>query len=184
MIGNCVREPDLSEQPGPRSTKPETPSSGDCVLRCKKRLWQEARREQLESFSLAPWASRRRRDLLELLDRLNPTIAELSQVIELGASRWRARLQPITLTLWRREKTSTCESRINSIVPQRGDSLLLGKGSAKLSHPAQVLLGVASTYSATNCRHNRAIISRLPTIRPEPCLSGFMTNSDASQDAT
>jgi hypothetical protein len=33
-------------------------------------------------FPLAPWASRRRRDLLELLDRLNPTIAELSQVIE------------------------------------------------------------------------------------------------------
>jgi hypothetical protein len=26
----------------------------------------------LESFRLAPWASRRRRDLLELLDRLNP----------------------------------------------------------------------------------------------------------------
>jgi transposase len=31
---------------------------------------------------LAPWASRRRHDLLELLDRLNPTIAELSQAIE------------------------------------------------------------------------------------------------------
>jgi transposase len=31
---------------------------------------------------LAPWASQRRRDLLELRDRLNPTIAELSQAIE------------------------------------------------------------------------------------------------------
>ena len=31
---------------------------------------------------MAPWASRRRRDLLELLDRLNPTIAELSQAVE------------------------------------------------------------------------------------------------------
>src|SRR4030081_1474023 len=51
-------------------------------LRCKKRLWRDAGREQLESFALAPWASRRRRDLLELLDRLNPTIAELSQAIE------------------------------------------------------------------------------------------------------
>src|SRR5512144_1048053 len=40
-------------------------------LRCKKRLWR-TERQQLESFSLAPWASRRRRDLLELLDRLNP----------------------------------------------------------------------------------------------------------------
>jgi transposase len=51
-------------------------------LRCKKRLWRTGGREQLESFRLAPWASRRRRDLLELLDRLNPTIAELSQAVE------------------------------------------------------------------------------------------------------
>jgi hypothetical protein len=51
-------------------------------LRCKKRLWREAGRAQLGSFQLAPWASRRRRDLLELLDRLSPTIAELTQAIE------------------------------------------------------------------------------------------------------
>jgi transposase len=62
-------------------------------LRCKKRLSitaimiavrtpPEEEQEQLESFRLAPWASRRRRDLLELLDRLNPTIVELSQAIE------------------------------------------------------------------------------------------------------
>ena len=50
-------------------------------LRCKKRLWR-TERPRLESFQLAPWASRRRRDLLELLDRLNPTIAELSQAVE------------------------------------------------------------------------------------------------------
>ena len=51
-------------------------------LRCKKRLWRAGGRQQLESFRLAPWASRRRHDLLELLDQLNPTIAELSQAIE------------------------------------------------------------------------------------------------------
>jgi transposase len=51
-------------------------------LRCKKRLWRERGREQLEAFRLAPWASRRRCDLLELMDRLNPTITELSQAIE------------------------------------------------------------------------------------------------------
>ncbi|MGA9306936.1 MAG: IS110 family transposase [Candidatus Sulfotelmatobacter sp.] len=51
-------------------------------VRCKKRLWRERGRQQLESFPLAPWAGRRRRDLLELLDRLNPTIAELTQAIE------------------------------------------------------------------------------------------------------
>jgi transposase len=51
-------------------------------LRCKKRLWREAGREQLEAFRLAPWASLRRRDLLELLDRLDPTITKLTQSIE------------------------------------------------------------------------------------------------------
>jgi len=51
-------------------------------VRCKKRLWREKGREQLESFRLAPWASRRRHDLLEWLDRLNPTIGGLSQAIE------------------------------------------------------------------------------------------------------
>ena len=51
-------------------------------LRCKKKLWREAGRRQLESFGLAPWANRRRQDLLELLDRLSPRIAELTKAIE------------------------------------------------------------------------------------------------------
>jgi len=44
-------------------------------LRAKKKLWRESGRQQLESFRLAAWASRRRHDLLELLDGLNPMIA-------------------------------------------------------------------------------------------------------------
>jgi transposase len=56
-------------------------------LRCKKKLWRERGRQQLESFRLAPWASRRRRDLLELMDRLNPTIAELTQAVEYEAEK-------------------------------------------------------------------------------------------------
>ena len=56
-------------------------------LRCKKKLWREPGRQQLESFQLGPWASRRRRDLLQLLDRLNPTIAELTQAIEREAEK-------------------------------------------------------------------------------------------------
>jgi transposase len=51
-------------------------------LRCKKRLWREKGRKQLEAIRLAPWASRRRQDLLQLLDGLNPTIAELTQAID------------------------------------------------------------------------------------------------------
>ena len=56
-------------------------------LRCKKRLWRERGGQQLESFRLAPWASRRRRDRLELLDRLSTTIAELTQAIEQEAEK-------------------------------------------------------------------------------------------------
>ena len=51
-------------------------------VRYKKRLRREAGRKRLESLWLAPWASRRRQDLLEVLDRINPTIAELTQAIE------------------------------------------------------------------------------------------------------
>lgn len=56
-------------------------------LRCKKRLWRAGGRQQLESFRLAPWASRRRCDLLQLLDRLTPTIAELNQAMEQEAEK-------------------------------------------------------------------------------------------------
>jgi hypothetical protein len=38
--------------------------------RRKQKLWSEAGREQMEKLPLAPWASRRRKDLLELLDRM------------------------------------------------------------------------------------------------------------------
>ena len=53
----------------------------------KKRLWSQSGRTQLESFLLAPWATRRRQDLLELMDRLNPTIDELSTAIEKEAEK-------------------------------------------------------------------------------------------------
>ena len=56
-------------------------------LRYKKRLWRESGREQLESLPLAPWASRRRQDLLGVLDRINPTIAELTHAIEQEAEK-------------------------------------------------------------------------------------------------
>jgi transposase len=42
------------------------------------RLFSEQGRALLEKLSLAPWASRRRKELLELLDQLDPKIAELA----------------------------------------------------------------------------------------------------------
>lgn len=50
--------------------------------RWKKKLWSEPGRAKLEKLALAPWASRRRQELLELLDRLNPTIEELTAAVE------------------------------------------------------------------------------------------------------
>jgi len=50
--------------------------------RWKKKLFSEQGRVQLEKLALAPWASRRRQELLELLDRMNPTIAELTAAVE------------------------------------------------------------------------------------------------------
>jgi transposase len=51
-------------------------------VRRKKGLWSEAGRAQLESFQLMPWATWRRKDLLELLDNLTPRIAALTAEVE------------------------------------------------------------------------------------------------------
>src|SRR6478735_2171887 len=50
--------------------------------RWKKKLFSEQGRALLEQLSLAPWASRRRKELLELLDQLDPKIAELTAAVE------------------------------------------------------------------------------------------------------
>jgi transposase len=51
-------------------------------VRRKKGLWSKQGRTQLESFLLAPWATRRRQDLLKLVDQLTPNIDELRAAIE------------------------------------------------------------------------------------------------------
>jgi transposase len=55
--------------------------------RRKKKLWNEQGRAQLEKLPLPPWSCRRRRDLLELLDRMNPTIEELTRAVEQEAKK-------------------------------------------------------------------------------------------------
>ena len=54
--------------------------------RREKKLWSEQGRAQLAKLPLATWASRRRQDLLELLDRMNPTIEELTAAVAKGAA--------------------------------------------------------------------------------------------------
>jgi len=51
-------------------------------LRRKKALWRPVGRAELQALSLAPWANRRRQDLLDLLDRLTPKIHELTGKLE------------------------------------------------------------------------------------------------------
>jgi len=55
--------------------------------RWKKRLWNKQGRALLQNLPLAPWASRRRQDLSELLDRFNPVIAELTTAVEREANK-------------------------------------------------------------------------------------------------
>jgi len=64
--------------------------------RRKKKLWSEQGRAQLEKLPLATWASRRRQDLLELLDRMNPTIEALTAAVEQEAKKWPEVLRLIT----------------------------------------------------------------------------------------
>jgi transposase len=47
----------------------------------RKKLWTTMGREELEGLGLDPWASRRRRELLRLLDQLNPWIEELDRAV-------------------------------------------------------------------------------------------------------
>jgi transposase len=47
----------------------------------KKKLWTTGGRGELEGLALDPWAGRRRKELLEMLDRLDPSLAELDRAV-------------------------------------------------------------------------------------------------------
>lgn len=55
----------------------------------KKKLWTIVGRKQLEGLLLDPWATRRRRELLQLLDQLDPWIEQLDQAVAQEAERCR-----------------------------------------------------------------------------------------------
>lgn len=56
-------------------------------MRRKHGLWTRQGRAQLEALRLPPWTGRRRQELLEVLDRFNPSIEELTKAIEQEAQR-------------------------------------------------------------------------------------------------
>jgi transposase len=53
----------------------------------RKKLWARVGRQELENLLLDPWSSRRRADLLQLLDQLDPWIEELDQAVIQEAAR-------------------------------------------------------------------------------------------------
>jgi len=55
---------------------------------CRQRkLWSARGRRELEGLQLGPWASRRRQELLALLDQLEPRIEELDAAVKAEAER-------------------------------------------------------------------------------------------------
>jgi len=53
----------------------------------KRRLWSAGGRRELEALRLGPWASRRRQELLDLLDGLQPRIEEMDKAVKAEALR-------------------------------------------------------------------------------------------------
>jgi transposase len=47
----------------------------------KKKLWTAVGRKELQGLSLGPWASRRRQQLLDLLNQLEPVLEELDRAV-------------------------------------------------------------------------------------------------------
>ncbi len=54
---------------------------GEGVCR-KKKLWSQSGRQELEALTLDAWASRRRKELLQMLDGLAPAIEQLDQAVK------------------------------------------------------------------------------------------------------
>jgi len=94
----------------------------------KKKLWAQAGRKELEGLILDPWASLRRQELLQLLDQLDPWIANLDEaVIQAAESRppavclmQQAGVGPVTLTgvcADHRAREPLCEQQKGSELP-------------------------------------------------------------------
>ena len=48
----------------------------------RKKLWTTRGRNELQGLTFGPWANRRKQELLDMLDRLNPSIEELDQAVK------------------------------------------------------------------------------------------------------
>ena len=62
----------------------------------KKKLWTAVGRNELQGLSLGPWARRRRQQLLEMLDQLEPVLEELDRAVMQEAEKRPAAVHLIT----------------------------------------------------------------------------------------
>jgi len=98
---------------------------------------------------MAPWASRRRHDLLELLDRLNPTIAKLTSAIEQEVERC-----PKTRRLMSHPGVGPLTALAFVLIIGRAERFQSGKQIA--SHLGLVPLEKSSRESATTGAYHQA----------------------------
>jgi hypothetical protein len=112
--------------------------------RRKKKLWSATGRAQLEKLALGTWASRRRKDLLELLDRMNPTIEELTAAVEREARKW-----PEVLRLMTRQFKAIASFPLSTANPwlQRFTLFISGSRSASVCRASSRQLGFCGCAS-------------------------------------
>jgi transposase len=133
--------------------------------RWKKKLFSEPGRAQLEKLTLAPWASRRRQEWLELLDRMNPTIEELTAAVEREA-----RKRPEALRLMTHPGVGPLTALAYVLIIGTPTRFQRGKqiGTYVGMIPCEVLVRDLSgtTYQAQLTRHNFRVAGYTSTCSP------------------
>jgi hypothetical protein len=120
-------------------------------VRRKKRLWREAGRKQVESFALAPWASRRRPDLLDMLNRITPLTAELTQAVEQEASK-EARCNGNGGEVFANSRRSSCLRSSNRSVRKSFPSSVNRSNAKKARRAPTAKQQVLELWSATSIK--------------------------------
>src|SRR5215472_16000348 len=114
----------------------------------KKKLWASAGRGEFEGLALDVWASRRRQELLAILDRLDPCLAELDQAVKQEAQKYPA-------ALWLMEQPGVGPVTALMFVHTVGPVERFGRSKQVVSY-----LGVNSRESSSGGRPQLGAISK------------------------
>ena len=146
----------------------------------KRKLWTAGGRRELEALALDPWASRRRQELLEILDRLDPSLAELERAVAREAEQRPAArclmeqpgVGPVTALMWvltigpverfRRSKQVVSYLRLNPRESSSGGRQRLGAISKQGNSMARFLLVEGAQTAA---RYDKELRAGLSTVK-------------------